>query len=253
MDLALDAGNSALKGGLFDGDDLAATFRLALRPNEEPEAWAAALAPHLAGRRVERAGLASVVPAVTAHLRTVVPDLVGVAPLVIRHTLALPFRLAYETPETLGTDRIAAAAAAFARYGDEGRRGVVALDAGTAVTLEVVEAGGLYRGGVIGAGPHLVREALAGGTAQLPPVPLVLPPSAVGRSTREALQAGILYAFIDGVRGLLHRTAEALGAAPVVVATGGWSPFLAKHLDEIDDVDPHLVLRGIRVLMTLNG
>ena len=252
MELALDAGNSALKGGLFDGDDVAATFRLALRPSEGPEAWASALASHLAGRRVERIGLASVVPAVTAHLEAVLPRLVGAAPLVIRHTLALPFRLAYETPETLGTDRIAAAAAAFARYSDAGRRSVVALDAGTAVTLEVVEAGGVYRGGVIGAGPQLVRQALAGGTAQLPTVPLVLPPSAVGRSTQEALQAGILYGFLDGVRGLLRRTADALGAAPAVVATGGWSPFLAEHLDAIDDVDPHLVLRGIRVLMQLN-
>ena len=101
------------------------------------------------------------------------------------------------------------------------------------------------------AGPGLVRDALSRGTAQLPPVSLALPATPVGRSTAEALQAGILFGFLDGVRGMLGRLHHHLGARPIVVATGGWADFLKAHLDEIDHVEPHLVLHGIRTLMTL--
>ena len=69
---------------------------------------------------------------------------------------------------------------------------------------------------------------------------------------QEAIQAGIMYAFIDSVRGMLERISKSLDEHPFVVATGGWSPFLNEHLDAIDHVDPHLVLHGIRVLMMLN-
>ena len=254
MDLALDAGNSGLKGAFFEGDRLVHSFRTGYA-QDGADGWLATLRPHVGGRRVERVGIASVVPAVTAALRDVLPALSGPAPFVVHHALRLPFRLAYRTPETLGTDRLAAAAAAVAGYGrapDGTARAVVALDAGTAVTLEVIDAGGVYRGGVIAAGPDLVRDALAGGTAQLPPVPLDLPPSVIGGTTREALQAGILFTFLEGVRGLLARTEAALGTPPVVVATGGWGPFLAEHLEEVSAVDPHLVLRGVHVLMRLN-
>lgn len=251
MWLALDIGNSAVKGGLFDGEALRESFRLALAHRDAREGWEAALDEALAGQPVERAGIASVVPAATAVVAPLLARRYGVQAQVIRHTMRLPFRHTYQTPETLGTDRLAAAAAAWTQYGSPGVP-VIALDAGTALTYEVIDAEGVYRGGVIAAGPALLRDALAHGTAQLPAVPLEAPPSPLGRSTREALQAGIVWGFVDGVHGMLARLSGLLGAAPLVVATGGWAGFLHEHLDEIDHVEPHLVLHGIRVLMALN-
>ncbi len=253
MWLTLDIGNSAAKGGFFEGDRLAETFRIAREA--PPDAWEGALAEHLRRRAVTRAGVASVVPAATALVRPLLERLAGVPVEVLDYRMRLPFALAYETPQTMGTDRLAAAAAAWVRFGqpaDGGPRSVVALDAGTAVTYEVVDRTGVFLGGTIAAGPALLRDALRRGTAQLPAVPLELPETPVGRSTQEALQAGILFAFLDGVRGMLARVREALGEAPLVVATGGWGAFLQSHLDEIDLVEPHLVLHGIRVLMALN-
>lgn len=248
MWLVLDIGNSAVKGGFFEGDPLNDPFRI---PLSEGDSWKTAFEERLRGRAVTRAGIASVVPATTTAVQRLLSRLANVEAEVIHHQMRLPFTLAYQTPHTLGTDRLAAAAAAWTRYGPN--RAVVALDAGTAVTVEVVDREGVFRGGAIGAGPHLLRETLAHGTAQLPPVPLETPPSPIGQTTQEAIQAGIMYAFIDGVRGLLHRISQRLDEPPVVVATGGWSPFLEKHLDAIDHVDPHLVLHGIRALMTLNS
>lgn len=251
MWLTLDIGNSSLKGGLFDACAPVHTWRAAHLP-PDARAWEEALRPHLAGRRILRTGMASVVPALTGPVEQAVMRLTGRAPLLIGPALALPFTLAYETPGTLGTDRLAAAAAAWTRYGQPDGRPVVALDAGTAVTYEVVEADGVYRGGAIGAGPELLRRALSRDTAQLPEVPPTLPPGPVGRNTREAIQAGLMYGFVDGVAGMLRRLAIALPAKPRVVATGGWAPFLARHIESVETVEPDLVLMGILDLMRLN-
>jgi type III pantothenate kinase len=248
--LALDIGNTAIKGGLFEGVDLRRTFRLETDPAASVPAYRHALRHHLDGVDVERVGVASVVPPVAALVTEAVRAETMRLPLAVSHHLPLPFEMGYETPETLGTDRIAAAAGAWALYRDDApERPLVVVDAGTAVTLEVVSADGVFLGGTIGAGPDLVRRALAGGTAQLPEVDARLPRRAIGRSTKEALQAGLMWPFLDGVRGLLARTTDELGAAPLVVATGGWSELLAAHVEAVDHVEPDLVLHGVRALL----
>lgn len=260
MWLTLDIGNSAAKGGLFANDRLAHVFHVDLEATEtQPDAasapWREALAPALEGRTVERIGIASVVPTASRRAATALEQLTNVPVQPLSPDMQLPFDLAYRTPETLGIDRLAAAAAAWARYGvaaGGGRRHVVALDAGTAVTLDLVTRRGVYAGGVIGAGPALLRRALSDGTAQLPAVPLEWPARVVGRSTQEALQSGIMGGFVESVRGLLRRITASLDTPPAVVATGGWHRLLAEQIDGIDHTAPHLVLEGIRVLMTLN-
>ena len=251
MWLVLDIGNSSTKAGLLAGGDVVRTQRIG---HTEPDP-ARTLRRFVGTDAVERAGLASVVPAVTQTLLPVLADLAGQAPLIAGPALTLPFALCYETPHTLGTDRLAAAAAAWRRHGAdaEGRaRPVVAIDAGTAVTYEVIDASGRYLGGAIAAGPDLVRDGLVRGTAQLPLVEADLPADPIGRSTRNALQAGIMFGFVDGVAGMLRRVQEALGAAPFVVATGGWGGLLAEQLAAVDHLDPHLVLHGLGVLLALN-
>jgi type III pantothenate kinase len=253
MILTLDIGNTAVKGGLFDGPDLVRTFRLASDASASVPAYRHALRHHLGGEDVERVGLASVVPAVAERIAEAARAETLHLPLAVAPDLALPFAMGYETPMTLGTDRIAAAAGAWARFhSDAPDRPLVVVDAGTAVTLEVVSADGVFLGGAIGAGPDLVRRALARDTAQLPEIDAVVPRRAVGRSTAEALQAGVMLPFLDGVRGLLARVTAELGAAPLVVATGGWSSLLAEHVEAIRHVEPHLVLYGVRDVLERN-
>lgn len=255
MHLVLDIGNSSIKAGLTDAGRLVHTFRIVLSPTETPQQAARRVLAEAPASSVDRVGLTSVVPPLTKALCAAFQGRHGWPTLVIDHRTALPFTLAYETPHTLGTDRLAAAAAAWTRFGhaaDDTPRSVVAIDAGTAVTYEVITRDGVYLGGAIGAGPGLIRQALNTGTAQLPAVDPVLPKRAIGRSTHEAIQAGVMLGFIDSVAGMLYRIADELHDEPVVIATGGWGPLLAQHLPAVDQVEPHLVLQGIDGLLHLN-
>jgi type III pantothenate kinase len=255
--LTIDIGNSAAKGGLYDGDALAHIFHVdltdpPLREAPDAEQWADRLAAEMNGVALLRAGIASVVPAHTPLVESALAEMTGHAPTLVAPELELPFRLAYDTPETLGADRLAAAAVAWRRFGQPTERPVVAIDAGTAITYDVVTPPGTYRGGGIAPGPALLRRALHTGTAQLPEVSLEFPESVIGASTSASIQSGIMSALIDSVEGMIARIRRELSADPIIVVTGGWSTLLSTHLAAIDHVEPHLVLDGIRLLMALN-
>lgn len=239
--LALDIGNTTVKAAVWDG----AWSEIARFPSDDAptEAWVARLGA-LAGR-VGASGLCSVVPRLTPTLADALTALTGTAPTVVSVGLPLPFRLAYTTPQTLGADRLAAAVAAHALSGG---RPVIALDAGTTLTTEVVSAEPAYLGGAILPGPDLLRRSLARGTGQLPEVPWPDAVDPVGDSSVGAIQAGLGVLVVDGVAGLLRRTQAELGGDALVVATGGWADWLAERIPEVDRVEPTLVLDGIRLL-----
>jgi len=256
MFLALDLGNTTVKAGLFEDDTL---IRVTSMDPPDPSAagqnvhrWRKALTSFLDGCAVDRAGLVSVVPPHTDAVTRAVHSITGRDVTSVHPGMLLPFGLDYETPDTLGTDRLAAAAAGWIRYGRDGPRSVLIVDAGTALNYEVIHRDGIYQGGAIAAGPGLVREALRAGTAQLPDVSLTLPDTPVGRSTETALQSGIMGGLVDSVRGMADRLSHTLPDAPRLVLTGGWSPLLIDHLDADTEHAPHLVLRGVRILTALN-
>ena len=246
--LVLDVGNSEVKGGLYDDGLLHHTFRA----THETASLVATLRGEIRGHHIERAGFSSVVPRSTDTIERALSE-AGVGTTRIVHGMRLPFELAYETPETLGADRLAAAAAAWLLFGRAMERGVIAIDAGTALTYDVVDRAGIYRGGAIAPGPALMQRSLHHETAQLPEVKLSLPADPIGRSTVESIRVGVMYGFIDGVRGLLHRINDSLGCETFIVVTGGWGSMLQDHVPEVDVVEPHLVLEGIRMLMEANG
>ncbi len=244
--LAVDIGNSSVKAAVWDevspGGALAWTRAVTLGHTEAPArlealAWAGL-----------KTGVASVVPVLTASVADALQRATGRTPTVVSARLPLPFAMAYATPETLGPDRLAAAVAAWHLGGG---RPVVALDAGTALTLDAVDVRDgrpVYLGGAIAPGPALMVAALATGTAALPDVALGREAPPIGTSTREAIQAGVEGLFAGGALHLLRTTSEALSAPPVVVATGGLGPWLYHHGLPIDVLTPTLVLDGVRLL-----
>lgn len=244
--LALDLGNSALKGALVDDDGTAGrAFRL---PHA---AFDDALAPTLAtfaDAPIDAVGLASVVPGENGRIADAVRTVLGRDVLRVHAGLRLPFAMGYATPDTLGADRLCAVAGAFVSGP------LVVVSAGTALTVEAVDASGVYLGGAIAPGPGLLARSLSTGTAQLPEVRPDASAPAIGKSTEEALRAGVLGMYVEGALGLVRRTREALGAPDVpVVVTGGHAPLLAAAGPLCADVRPHLVLVGVARLVRLNA
>lgn len=238
--LAVDIGNSLVKAAVWDGAAWSETLRM---PHDGAPERLEALA-----RYGLSSGIASVVPASTTAVVAALRRATGAEPCVVSARLALPFDVAYRTPETLGPDRLAAAVAAWHLGGG---RPVVALDAGTAVTLDAVDVRDgrpVYLGGAIAPGPDLMLRALARGTRALPDVTLTGPTVAIGASTVEAIQTGVSGLFYGGVSRLLEQTQRALTSPGLVVATGGWASFLTEKGLAIDQIDAALVLDGIRRL-----
>lgn len=252
MLLALDIGNSAVKVGLFEGDELAHVESFP-PPNgasstTEANPWHDALSPFFENTTIRRIGLASVVPPRTETVTNALQTLTSAPITPVHPEMNLPFELAYDTPDTLGNDRLAAAAAGWVHYGRDESQSVVVVDAGTAINYEVIQQDGIYRGGAIGTGPSLMHRALRAGTAQLPDVPLTIPKTPVGHSTQTALQSGIMWGLVDSVRGMTDRLGHSLSTPPALVFTGGWSALLVDHFPDDVHHAPYLVLRGVRLL-----
>lgn len=246
--LALDAGNSSVKAAVWDGAAWSPVARFAY--DADARTWAERVAglAGSAGADGLASGVASVVPAHVEALADGIESATGARPVRVSARLPLPFAVAYRTPETLGADRIAAASAAWHLGGG---RPVVALDAGTALTVDAVDVRDgrpVYLGGAIAPGPDLLAASLARGTGALPHVPFGGPTRAVGDSTAEAIRTGIAGLFAGGAERLVRETAAALSAPPLVVATGGVAPWLAARGVRVDAVVPALVLDGVRLL-----
>lgn len=154
----------------------------------------------------------------------------------------VPMRLEVREPDRVGADRLCAAYAAWRLAGGA----AVVVDAGTAITVDGVRADGAFAGGAILAGPHLTSEALRRGTALLPATPTALPARVLGRTTEEALAAGVGYGLGGAVRALIARAAEELREPVRVVGTGGALSRLAGCGDCFDRVEPDLALLGVR-------
>lgn len=240
--LTIDVGNSSTKIGLFSGDDLlkAANRDSAEEVLEIISAWQAETS-------IVRIGLCSVVPRQSDILLLKINQLSGTPVFRVSSSVNLPLQIDHTPVETLGPDRLAAAC--YAAHNKAGAH--IIIDAGTAITIDAVNENSTFLGGVIMPGPVIANLALTNYTAQLPEIPLSLPDGALGHSTVEALRHGIVHGTADAVMGAIIRIREALASTPIITITGGWHSLLADKIPEAQ-IDPHLVLRGIRLLMQFN-
>jgi type III pantothenate kinase len=256
--LLADVGNSRIKlarldeaaaGGAAGGSGLPAILRRqdfdsrGFRP-ENVERWLLAAAPGPAVILV-----ASVSEAAARRLEAAVAEISATRhrPIRQRRIGHLDLALAVQLPEPgrVGIDRLAAAAAAG--FLKPAGRPAVIVDCGTATTVDMIAADGSFLGGAILPGPLLMARALAEGTSRLPAVATLAaghPPAMPGRSTEEAIAAGIGLGIRGAVSRLVAEAQASLGGGAVTLLTGGWAPIVQDALPEALPV-PDLVLCGI--------
>jgi len=162
--------------------------------------------------------------------------------------LKIPIATELDPGATPGVDRLLCALAAH----DRSHTACVVIDAGTAVTVDLVGKFGAFQGGVIAPGLRAMLQAMSGAASALPMLEVprteadAVPAGPLGRNTRDAMLLGA----IEAVRGLSHRMidryAEVEGGYPRVIATGGDAALLFREDDLIEHIVPDLVLIGMQ-------
>jgi len=183
----------------------------------------------------------SVQPAWTERLRQVAREELDEQVLVIGDDIPLPMPTWVDEPLKVGVDRVVAAAAAHAVVEDA----VVVADLGTAVTIDLVDAKGIFQGGVICPGFEISAQALTDSTAQLPKVSVHRPETPYGKNTADAINCGLYYSIIGAIEEIIRRYAEEVGHWPQTVITGSGAVTIAEDCPFVDNYVPHLVIQGI--------
>ncbi|MFC1935335.1 type III pantothenate kinase [Chloroflexota bacterium] len=253
MLLTIDIGNTNLALGVFQGDTLKATWRLATDPRRMPDEYGMALLNLLpvrgvAASDIEAVALCSVVPPLTQVFLELCGGFFGVKPLVVGAGVRTGIKILYDNPRDVGADRIVDAAAAFRLYGGP----LIVVDFGTATVFDGISAQAEYVGGAIAPGLRVAAESLFTTTSQLRRVELVAPKSAIGRNTTHAMQAGLVLGHVDLVEGIVRRFKRELGQDAKVIATGGLAPLVASETSIFDAVNLDLTLVGLRMIYDMN-
>ena len=231
MFLAIDVGNTNVTLGLFDGESLRGTWRLATdieRLADEYGSLILGLVQHngLSTTDVKDAAMTCVVPELEPVFQTVCRRYFGVSPLVIGVGTRTGLKVLYDTPRDVGADRVVDAVAAIRAYGPPP---LIVVDIGTATVFDAVNADGDYLGGAIAPGPGIAFEALIQRAAKLYRVEFARPESAIGRNTVAALQSGMIFGYVGLVEGIIARMKQELGGQAKVIGTGGYAASIAAN------------------------
>ncbi len=161
----------------------------------------------------------------------------------------IPISIGYETPETLGADRLAAVIGAWNSYKGED---VLVIDMGTCITYDVLTKENIYIGGNIAPGLEMRLQAMHEHTAQLPEVHAAdIPPGQIGKNTQEAMQSGVFWGIkfeIDGYLLSLKKEMPRLKA----ILTGGDSEIFTQHTYLKLPHDNMLVEKGLNTILEYN-
>jgi type III pantothenate kinase len=253
MLLTLDIGNTQTAVGLYDGDVLAATWRLttmAERTGDELRLWLRGLLD-LEGYRVSDLSgvcVSSVVPAITGALRSVATRLTAGPVVVIEPGVKTGMQIKIDNPHEVGADRVVNSVAAREKYGAP----VVVVDFGTSTNFDVVGHEGEYLGGAIAPGLVISTNALIAGTAALRRVEFVPPRTPIGKGTVEAIQSGAIYGHAGLVDGIMGRICAELDGDVTRIATGGLASTIVPHCESVDLIDETLTLDGLRLIYQRN-
>ncbi len=249
MLLALDAGNTNITIGVFDGPRLIAHWRLRTVHGQTADEWGILLRnlfslTSLELERVDGIIVASVVPPLDSSLALMARRYFGTEAVFVTPETDTGLRVCYDNPREVGADRIVNGVAAFAKYGGP----CVVVDLGTAITFDAISANAEYLGGVICAGIDIAVEGLFAKAARLPLVDVREPEKLIGTNTVGSMQSGLYYGAVAVIDGILERLIAEMGPETRSVATGGHARLVVGGSRYLKEVDEDLTLEGLRII-----
>ncbi|WP_448519571.1 type III pantothenate kinase [Rhodoflexus sp.] len=168
----------------------------------------------------------------------------------LTHQLPIPLKNCYQTPHTLGMDRLAAALGAWQQFPN---RQTLVIDAGTCITYDFVTASAEFLGGIISPGLQMRLKAMHTFTARLPLIDsdFAVPPPLVGQTTADAMLSGAFHGLSSEMNGIIHQY-EAIFGRFNILLSGGDALFFEKTIKETNFVNENVVLDGLRAALNFN-
>lgn len=250
MILTIDVGNTNITCGVFDDDDIVASFRITTKMPRTSDEYGMLLGNLLEKNRLEisdikDAIICSVVPNIMHSLEGALIKYFHINPIIVEAGIKTGIRIVTPNPQQIGADRIVDAVAAYELYGGP----VIAIDFGTATTYDLVDESGAFLGGITAPGIRISAKALWEDAAKLPEIEIKKPENILGKETISSMQSGLVYGQIGQTEYIIQKVKEEVGLDNIkVVATGGLGRIIANETDAINIYDPNLTLKGIQLV-----
>jgi len=253
MVLTIDIGNSNIVLGVFSKGKLQFISRISTDINKTSDELSVMMNEIFTIRGIKRGDisgsvLSSVVPALTHLMEEAVELITGSRPFLIAPGIKTGMNIKIDNPAQLGSDMMVNCVAATALY----PRPLIVADMGTATTLTAVDSSGNIIGAAIMPGVRTALNALIARTAQLPQISLESPQKVIGTNTNDSMRSGVVLGNASMLDGMIERFEKELGSEAFVVATGGLSGEICRHMKKKVTHNPNLLLEGLYILYKRN-
>ncbi len=254
MLLAVDAGNTNIHVGCFDGEMLVCRFALGVSTDRTFDEYALILRSLLRDggcdtEKIDGVMIGSVVPSMTDTLKKAIGKITDAEIMSVGPGVKTGFPIKLDNPTELGADLVANAAGAIKALGHP----VIIADCGTANTVMVIDHDGAYIGGCIMPGVGISLAALQSAEL-LPEIPVGKSVSSLGKNTKDCMRSGVIRGGAMSIEGFvqLYRKNPAVGKDAPVAVTGGYAEWLLPYLPSGTVHIPLLTLEGLSVIWHLN-
>ena len=254
MLLVIDVGNTNITIGVFEENDLKASFRLTTNTARTSDEYGLVLcdllkAKNLGIEEITGVVIASVVPKLMHSLASGIIKYLGITPIIVGVGTKTGIKIGTVNPKEIGADRVVDAVAAYEIYGGP----VLVIDFGTAITYDLITADGSIIAAVTCPGLRIAANALWNDTAKLPEIEIAMPDTILAKDTVTSMQAGLVFGCIGQTEYIVRRMLQEAGIEKCkVIATGGLGKIISEATDVIEVYDPNLTLKGLKIISDKN-